>query len=178
MICDIDDTIKISNVLNKRELMRNSFFRPYKPVQSMSRHLRALERKGAYFHYVSAAPWQLYPSLRQFLDNHVPRWYGFHAKFTSQGCELAGFLGSSEQYKVKTIAAIIKRYPKHRFILIGDSGEHDPEVYGRIARQFPQNMETISIRKVEGSDLRAQRFTDAFKEVPQNIWDVRRFDIQ
>lgn len=175
VICDIDDTIKVSNVLNKRELIRNSLFRPYKPVLAMSAHLRGLERAGAYFHYVSASPWQLYPSLQQFLDNYVPRGSVTLRNFRLRDRSIIDFLSSSEDYKINSIEAIIKRYPQHKFVLIGDSGEHDPEIYGRIYRLFPQNIKTILIRRIEGSDTREQRFLDAFKGVPTDIWSVKPF---
>ena len=175
VICDIDDTIKISNVLDRRELVRNSLFAPFRPVTSMSRHLRALEQDGAYFHYVSASPWQLFPALKQFLDNHVPRGTVSLRNFRLKDRSFLSFLNSSAAYKARTISAILKRYPKHQFMLIGDSGEHDPEVYGKIYRSFPGQIRAITIRKIEGSDLRQQRFADAFDKVPPNVWNVRNF---
>jgi hypothetical protein len=175
VICDIDDTIKVSDVLNKRQLLRNVLLRPYRPVMAMSRHLRKLEKKGAYFHYVSASPWQLYPSLKQFLDNYVPRGSVSLRHFRLKDRSFFDFLGSSEKYKIERIKAILERYPQHKFILIGDSGEHDPEVYGRIYHMFPRQIKNITIRKVEGSDTRHQRFLDAFADIPATIWDVRSF---
>ena len=100
-----------------------------------------LERKGAYFHYISASPWQLYPALRQFMDNHVPRGAVGLRNFRLKDRSFVDFLKSSQSYKVERITEIFcKRYPEHRFILIGDSGEHDPEVYGRIARSFAKQI--------------------------------------
>ncbi len=178
VICDIDDTIKVSNVLDKRELIRNSLFRPYQPVLAMSRHLRQLERGGAYFHYVSASPWQLYPSLRQFLKNYVPSGAIALRNFRLKDSSFVAFFRSSQTYKIDRISSIIKRYPKHHFTLIGDSGEHDPEVYGAIYRAFPSQIKTITIRAVAGSDMRKQRFKLAFKKVPEKIWSVRSFAAQ
>ena len=178
VICDIDDTIKVSNVLDKRELIRNSLFRPYQPVLAMSRHLRELEKGGAYFHYVSASPWQLYPSLRQFFDNYVPRGTVALRDFRLKESSFMAFLRSSKAYKTDRIHAILKRYPKHYFTLIGDSGEHDPEVYGSIYRSFPSQIKTITIRTVAGSDMREQRFMEAFKDVPDKVWSLRSFAVQ
>jgi len=79
---------------------------------------------------------------------------------------------------VKIIEAIIKRYPQHQFALIGDSGERDPEVYGRIYRRFPDQIKAITIRMVEGSDGRQQRFADAFAGIPKTVWNVRSFAAQ
>ncbi len=166
VICDIDDTIKLSNVLDKRELLRNSLLRPFKPIRTMSAYLRELEKEGAYFHYISASPWQLYPSLRQFMDNHVPRGAVGLRNFRLKDRSFLNFLKSSKSYKIERITAILKRYPQHRFMLIGDSGEHDPEVYGEIARSFGAQIKAITIRRVEGADNRQQRFEEAFTGLP------------
>ena len=175
VICDIDDTIKVSNVLDKRELLRNILFRPQRPVRSMAAHLHGLERKGAYFHYVSASPWQLYPSLRSFMDRHVPRGTVSLRNFRIKDKSFIDFLQSSRDYKINTISQIIKRYPRHRYHLIGDSGEHDPEVYGEIARRFAKQVKAITIRRVEGADNREERFKEAFKGIPAGLWQVRQF---
>jgi len=35
-----------------------------------------------------------------------------------------------------------------RFIMIGDSGEHEPEIYADIACQYPQQISHIYIRNI------------------------------
>jgi len=175
VICDIDDTIKLSSVLNKKDLLRNSLFRPHKPVVAMSKYLWSLEKSGAYFHYVSAAPWQLYPSLKQFMDNNVPRGTVSLRNLRLKDKSFLSFVKASSDYKHKTIRAILQRYPQHQFVLVGDSGEHDPEVYGSIARAFPQQIKAIAIRRVTGADNREQRFADAFANLPDKLWNVREF---
>jgi hypothetical protein len=176
VICDIDDTIRISNVLNRKALLRNMFFKPFRPVRSMARYLWELERKGAYFHYVSASPWRLYPGLARFMDNHAPRGSSFSMRyFRLKDKSLSEFFGSSRSYKLKAISAIINRYEGHKFILIGDSGEKDPEIYGQIYREHPRNIKAIVIRRVAGADNREQRFLDAFAHVPPGLWRVSEF---
>ena len=68
VISDIDDTIKDSNVLNKEELIQNTFFRKFKAVRGMPQLYKKLENKGVAFHYVSGSPWQLYPFIYNFLN--------------------------------------------------------------------------------------------------------------
>ena len=72
VISDIDDTIKISEVLDKKALIRNTFLEEYKTTANMPEYYKRLEKQGAYFHYVSASPWQIYPSLKPFMDKHYP----------------------------------------------------------------------------------------------------------
>ena len=172
VISDIDDTIKISNVLDKKELIINTFLKPYAVTDGFPEYYKALKKKGAYFHYVSASPWQLYPSLKPFMDENYPKGTVSLRNFRLKDSSLLAFLEPSTEYKVARIKTIIQRYPKHQFILIGDSGEHDPEIYAEIYKQFSKNIQAIQIRAVEGSDLSDQRFIETFKSVPQERWSV------
>ena len=61
---------ELSDVLNKRELLRNTFLREFVPVEGMAELYRHWgEEHEAVFHYVSASPWQLQPELEGFLRN-------------------------------------------------------------------------------------------------------------
>ncbi|MEE9326796.1 MAG: App1 family protein [Cocleimonas sp.] len=170
VISDIDDTIKISNVLDKKELIKNTFLKPYKTTEGMPEYYKKLESKGAFFHYVSASPWQLYPSLKPFMDESYPQGTISLRNFRLKDSSIIKFLQSSEKYKIKQIEDIIQRYPKHDFILIGDSGEHDPEVYAKIYKKFSDTKIRIMIRAVKDSDIREERLHTAFKNIPKDQW--------
>lgn len=172
VISDIDDTIKISNVLDKKELIRNTFVEPYKVATGMPEYYHSLKKEGAYFHYVSASPWQIYPSLKPFMDSNYPKGTVSLRYFRLTDSSLVDFLKSSVEYKYTQIKQIIQRYPKHQFILIGDSGEHDPEVYAKIYREFPDAIRSIYIREVKDSDLSEKRFIDDFDGIPKTTWRI------
>jgi phosphatidate phosphatase APP1 len=57
-------------------------------------------------------------------------------------------------------------------VLVGDSGEHDPEIYGNVARLYPKRVRRIFIRAVKGEKTDDQRFIKAFKGVPREKWLV------
>lgn len=172
VISDIDDTIKVSNVLDKKELIKNTFVNPYLVTDGFPEYYKKLQADGAYFHYVSASPWQLYPSLKPFMKEHYPKGTISLRKFRLKDSSLISFLKPSVVYKTKQITKIINRYPKHQFILIGDSGEHDPQVYADIYKLFPSKIKSIQIRAVEGSDLSDGRFSTTFKQVPESVWQL------
>eukprot|EP01047_Picozoa_sp_COSAG01_P063782 COSAG01_NODE_8328_length_2827_cov_4.134164_3_plen_199_part_00 len=51
----------------KRELIRNTFFREFVPVDGMAEIYRRWQHQfAASFHFVSASPWQLQPELQDF----------------------------------------------------------------------------------------------------------------
>jgi len=57
-------------------------------------------------------------------------------------------------------------------VLIGDSGERDPEIYGFIARKYPKRIHQIFIRAVKDESKDDQRFLKAFKDIPREKWMV------
>ena len=172
VISDIDDTIKVSEVLDKKELVKNIIVRPYQATTGYPKYFKVLKKAGAYFHYVSASPWQLYPSLSPFMAKNYPKGTISLRYFRLKDSSFIKFFQSSKAYKIKQISTIIKRYPKHKFLLIGDSGEHDPEVYAAIYKQFPENIKLIQIRAVKGSDISQKRFMTDFKGLPRATWQI------
>jgi len=70
--------------------------------------------------------------------------------------------GSSQELKQNVIKDRMASYPNRRFILIGDSGEHDPEIYGWAASSFPDQVKEIYIRNVTHEEFGNQRLNNAF----------------
>jgi phosphatidate phosphatase APP1 len=68
--------------------------------------------------------------------------------------------------------SILQRFPLRKFVLIGDSGEFDPEIYGSLARKFPQQIAAILIRRVPGSKDSPSRFQKALRGVPTHLWNL------
>lgn len=65
VISDIDDTIKISNVHNKRLLLKHTFYNYFKPIEGMNEVFQKWREQRCQFHYVSASPYQLYVKYRK-----------------------------------------------------------------------------------------------------------------
>jgi phosphatidate phosphatase APP1 len=173
VISDIDDTIKHSQVLDKSELVANTFVRPFSAVPGMAELYQAWERDGAAFHYVSSSPWQLYPFLRDFMSTAGFPLGSFHLKlFRLKDETVFNITASSLETKPPVIRTLFDHYPQRAFILVGDSGEHDAEIYGDIAREFPGRVRAIYIRHVTGSDVSAPRFAAAFRDLPNDLWHV------
>ena len=176
VISDIDDTIKVTEVRDQHQLLLNTFFRPFKPVDGMAAVYQAWAKNaGAKFHYVSASPWQLYPSLADFiLSNDFPVGT-FHLKqFRWKDETFLKLFESPEEYKPGVIEPMLKRFPNRRFVLVGDSGEKDPEIYGNIARRFPKQVTRVLIRDVTNEVATSERYQKAFKGVPAGLWKVFR----
>ena len=175
IISDIDDTVKISEVADKRKLLLNTFCNEFIAVEGMPSLFRYWESEyRATIHFVSSNPWHLYPSIKQFTAiNNFPQPV-FHLKyFRIKDRTLLNLLKKGPKTKPKTIESIIRRNPNGNYILIGDSGEEDPEVYAEIYRHYSKAIVKILIRDVSGlkhvSDPRMQA---VFKDVPTSKWQL------
>ncbi|HON80357.1 MAG TPA: DUF2183 domain-containing protein [Spirochaetota bacterium] len=170
VVSDIDDTIKISRVTDKKALIQNTFLRPYREVPGMSALYRAWERKGAVFHYLTASPWQLYWPLEEFRKNkNFPEGF-FHMKMFGVPFNFTKLFESSDTVKLPYLQMLFSAFPEYRFILVGDSGEMDPEVYGTIARRYPEKIIKILIRNIGNEIDSSPRMREAFKGVPRSRW--------
>jgi phosphatidate phosphatase APP1 len=161
VISDIDDTIKVSMVPgDKDEVLRRTFCREFETVDGMARRYRQ-DWGEASFHYVSGGPWQLYRSLYNFLIegeggfpdgsfhmNYYPK--NFLSEDTREILidAIVGSLGRTFDHKVEQIKTLMTRFAGRSFILVGDSGEIDPEVYRHIKDLFPTQVREIWIRDV------------------------------
>ena len=173
VISDIDDTIKVSEVRNREALLLNTFCRPFKAVEGMAGVYRAWHTNGAQFHYLSASPWQLYIPLAEFIGKAGFPAGTFHMKaFRVKDSTVLALLGDPEVFKLKLIRPLFEQFPQRQFLLVGDSGEKDPEIYGQIAREFPKQIRGVFIRNVTDENRAAERYKTAFREVPDSSWVV------
>ncbi len=167
VISDIDDTVKITEVTDRDKLLENTFMKEFREVPGMAALYQAWARQGAAFHFVSSSPWQLYPELAEFARTSGFPPATFHLKlFRVKDDSFFELFAGGEQTKPRQIAPILHAYPGRTFILVGDSGEKDPEVYGRIFRERAQQIRHIYIRNVTGESLDSPRFKAAFEGVP------------
>ena len=179
VISDIDDTIKVSEVAHRRQLLHNTFLRPFMPVPGMADLYRHWASCGAAFHYVSSSPWQLYEPLAQLLQAADFPIGSFHLRsIRFRDPTVLRLFASRKRNKYRVIRTIFRIFPERRFVLVGDSGEKDPEIYGAIARKFPRQIERILIRRVEGRPWTRKRCRRVFERVPRSRWQTFRVPAQ
>mmetsp|Transcript_52628 Transcript_52628/g.111776 ORF Transcript_52628/g.111776 Transcript_52628/m.111776 type:complete len:360 (+) Transcript_52628:80-1159(+) len=155
VISDIDDTVKITNYLDKKEFYKNTFLREFREVPGMKELFRSLKsrRDDVSFHYVSASPYQLFEELSNFFDAKGFPPATFHLKrIRVKDKTLLQLFADPMEYKMRQITPILDAFPKRRFILVGDSGEKDPEVYKELYKRYSDRIEKIWIRNVNGAN--------------------------
>ncbi|MFM7206091.1 MAG: phosphatidate phosphatase App1 family protein [Planctomycetaceae bacterium] len=176
VISDIDDTVKFSNVADKRELLRNTLLRDFVAIEGMPDVYRRWQEAGHAFHYVSSSPWQLSDILRGFLDDAGLPAGSMHLKlFRLKDSTPLGRLPSRKRGKRRTIDRILDDFPGRRFVLVGDSGERDPEIYAAIARRRPAQVAAIMVREVPARSPRAkvrERLARLARRMPAEAFTV------
>lgn len=156
IISDIDDTIVKTTATNLLAMSRITFLNNAKtrlPFAGVAAFYKSLQlgrngKRNNPFFYVSSSPWNLYDLLKDFLDlNQIPagplllRDFGLDKHTGAEG----GHMG----HKLKEITQIIEAYPQLNFVLVGDSGQEDPNIYREVVRKFPGRILAIYIRDVQ-----------------------------
>ncbi|MEQ9619679.1 MAG: DUF2183 domain-containing protein [Deltaproteobacteria bacterium] len=171
VISDIDDTVIKTDVSNlammlRHTLLSNSITRL--PFDGVASFYRALFNgvKGASnnpIFYVSNGPWNLYDMLVDFMELHgIPKGPLF---LRDWGVDKKLYVNSSPySHKLDTINGILETYPNLNFILIGDSGEKDPEIYEQVVTEHPGRVHAIYIRDISQPSRAA-----AVREIKKNI---------
>ncbi len=86
--------------------------------------------------------------------------------------DVANLFADPKKAKTKVISAILDDFPKRRFVLIGDSGERDPQVYAHLARMRPKQILHVFIRAVKPEHAVAEGFREVFRGVDDATWTV------
>jgi phosphatidate phosphatase APP1 len=109
---------------------------------------RQWSQQGIVFHYVSGSPWQLYVPLAEFFRAQRLPVASIDLKYVRLKDPSTLDLLQSQDMKLLAIESILRAFPRRRFILIGDSGEQDPETYAQIARTHGPQIVAIFIRNI------------------------------
>ncbi|PWF48952.1 App1 family protein [Massilia glaciei] len=171
IISDIDDTVLWTNVTNKLNMalmLARSNAHTRKPFKGVAAFYRALQQGAGGnednpVFYVSSSPWHLFGPLVEFL----------RVQAIPVGPLLLRELGMREvfhltkhgNHKLGKIDLILSYYPDMQFVLIGDSGEQDPEIYAEVVKRHPTSVRAIYIRNVNPDPSRIEALDRLIEEV-------------
>jgi phosphatidate phosphatase APP1 len=156
-ISDVDDTFLVSHSSNLRKRLFVLFTqnaRSRKPFEGVVEHYKLLSEGNTTaeapnpFFYVSSSEWNLYDYLLEFSRvNELPRGI-YLLNVLKKFNELLKTGQNNHQGKFTRIVRIIENYPKQRFVLLGDSSQHDPYIYESVVKHFPKQIHAVYIRDV------------------------------
>ncbi|TDZ31056.1 Phosphatidate phosphatase APP1 [Colletotrichum spinosum] len=166
LISDIDDTIKRSNISGgAKEIFRNTFIRELKDltIEGVREWYNELHAMGVSIHYCSNSPWQLFPVLASYFmiaglppgSLHLKQYSGM----------LQGIFEPVAERKKSTLTRLMKDFPERKFLLVGDSGEADLEVYTELVDAHPGRIIAVFIRDVTTPEKNGY-FDSSFEGTP------------
>ena len=144
VISDVDDTILETGVQRVGRMLKQTFTgsaltrTPFEGAPELYQDLAAGVNP---VFYVSSSPWNLHAFLIAFLD---------HRAFPRGPVLLRDLLGGTTGREQKSVRLheILDLHPGLRFVLLGDSGEHDPQIYAELVRSYPGRVIAVYIREV------------------------------
>ncbi len=155
VISDIDDTVVRTDATHWLRMARIVFLsnaRTRLPFPGVAAFYRALyngadNQTGNPLFYVSSSPWNLYDLLVEFFSlQGIPDPVLFLRDWGLTRNEILPI--DNREHKLALIHQMLDFYPDLPFILIGDSGQQDPEIYAEIAEQYPRRILAVYIRNV------------------------------
>jgi phosphatidate phosphatase APP1 len=173
VISDIDDTVLHTDATNLLRMARNVFLGnartrlPFKGVAAFYRALLKGKSGGELnpLFYVSSSPWNLYDLLSEFFQlQDIP--LGPMLFLRDWGITEEEFLVFGHRdHKLKAIRRILDLLPDLHFILVGDSGQEDPEIYAEAVSVYPERIRAIYIRNVSHDLERPEAIRELAKKV-------------
>ena len=169
VVSDMDDTVLQSEVTSflraaRIVLLENALTRL--PFPGVAAFYRALERgaTGADANpifYVSSSPWNLYDVIDGFLEaQRIPT-----GPLLLRDWDLGRLSERHARHKSVVIREIFDTYPDMPFLLVGDSGQEDPEIYADLVRERPGRIKAVYIRNVTPQAERTERIQALAREV-------------
>lgn len=163
IVSDVDDTILVTEVTSRLKMVYNSLLKSSKnrePVGGTPELYKALASgsialRNPHFFYLSSSPAFLSRSLKSFLQTN-----GFPQGTLILKKSLTG--GSHQQHKLGWLQTIASRFPLMPMLLLGDSGEKDPQIYAEFAASLekPGLIKAIVIHLVANDEEHLQKLNE------------------
>ncbi|WOF24648.1 DUF2183 domain-containing protein [Microbacterium betulae] len=151
IVSDVDDTVMVTALPRPLLAAWNSFVlhtHARQPVPGMAVLLERIvrERPGAPMVYLSTGAWNIAPALTRFLSRHLfplgsillTDWGPTHDRWFRSGSE----------HKRTNLRRLAEEFPDVEWLLIGDDGQHDDEIYTGFTREFPSSVAAVAIRRL------------------------------
>jgi phosphatidate phosphatase APP1 len=155
VLSDIDDTVMVTALPRPFLAAWNTFVldeHARRPVPGMAvlyeRLLRA--HPGSPIIYLSTGAWNVAPTLGRFLHRNLyPRGT---LLLTDWGPTHDRFFRSGRAHKATNLARLASEFPHVKWLLVGDDGQHDEELYAEFASAHPSNVAAVAIRQLSTSE--------------------------
>jgi phosphatidate phosphatase APP1 len=155
VISDIDDTVLVTALPRPLLAAWNTFVRherTRRPVRGMATLYREIGRHhpDVFFVYLSTGAWNVAPVLEQFLARHA--YPPGPLLMTDWGPTAEAWFRSGQEHKRRELRRLVDELPQVQWLLVGDDGQHDPELYAEVAGEAPDQVRAVAIRQLSHTE--------------------------
>ena len=151
VISDIDDTVMVTALPRPLLAAWNTFVldehaRMAVPGMAVLYERLVTANPGAPVFYLSTGAWNVGPTLARFLSRHL--YPAGPLLLTDWGPTPDRWFRSGQEHKRTTLRRLAAEFPDIKWLLIGDDGQHDQEIYSEFAHAHPENVAAVAIRRL------------------------------
>ena len=154
VVSDIDDTVMVTALPRPLLAAWNTFVldeHARSPVPGMAVLYERLvtAHPDAPVFYLSTGAWNVAPTLNRFLSRNL--YPPGPLLLTDWGPTTDRWFRSGQAHKRATLERLATEFPDVRWLLIGDDGQHDQEIYGDFVASHPENVAAVAIRRLSAT---------------------------
>jgi phosphatidate phosphatase APP1 len=151
VVSDIDDTVMVTALPRPLLAAWNTFVldehaRMAVPGMAVLYERLVTANPGAPVFYLSTGAWNVAPTLSRFLSRHL--YPAGPLLLTDWGPTPDRWFRSGAEHKRNTLSRLATEFPDIKWLLIGDDGQHDQEIYSEFANAHPDNVAAVAIRRL------------------------------
>lgn len=151
VISDVDDTVMVTALPRPFVAAWNSFVvdeHARQPVPGMAVLLERLthNQSSAPVIYLSTGAWNVAPTLQRFLQRHL--FPSGSLLLTDWGPTHDRWFRSGRDHKEENLRRLAREFPDIKWILLGDDGQHDDDLYTEFTSEFPDHVSAVGIRRL------------------------------
>lgn len=155
LVSDVDDTVMVTTLPRAVLAAWNTFVlneHARRPVPGMAVLYERWTQANptAPVIYLSTGAWNVAPTLHRFLSRHLyPRG---PLLLTDWGPTRDGWFRSGRTHKRASLERLASEFPSIRWLLVGDDGQHDPDIYSEFASSHHDSVAAVAIRHLSPTE--------------------------
>jgi len=159
LVSDVDDTILETGLTRGLEFLRATLLTetadraPLPGAAALYRALVSSPEVCRPVFYVSTSPWNLHGTLLEFIGLRAFPLGPLLLTDWGPGRGTLFRIGARE-HKTSLITRILDEHPALALVLVGDTGQLDPEIYADLAQAHPDRIRAVYVRRPPGRNPR------------------------
>lgn len=155
IVSDIDDTVMVTALPRPLLALWNTLVlseraRTPTPGMAVLYDRVTVRHPGAPIMYLSTGAWNVAPALERFLSRNL--YPDGVLLLTDWGPTRQHWFRDGRKHKLRNLARLAEEFPKVRWFLVGDDGQHDPEIYAEFVRRHPAQSAAVAIRELSAGE--------------------------